>query len=354
MAILNYGKRIFLSAVFVIVLIEGYAQDGMLIPWRKGNLWGYSDHAGKLVVKPMYERTFFFSADGLARVKQRGLYGYISREGKLVIIPQYTNAADFFLGVAEVEKQTRKFCINLDGDAEECNAPPDDEPDYEDRYQPLEVFRDSLGKFGLILQPSGDTLARTFDEIRLQSRYYFPKRNYFALVSDQGQWGAYQENGMQIAPVEFDRIDILDIKSFKALKGSNWGVLNFQGETLIPFVYDSIAKATDIQSEAEAISHREHYIVGKENQYGIINDKGKVILPVVHDGIHIPKPCNCPLEFVVIKNGLWGLVDGDGRTVIPVKYSFVSPFGGSAYTLVKDTQGREGYISREGKEYFEQ
>lgn len=353
MAILYYSKRILLSAVFVIVLSGGYAQDGSLIPWRKGNLWGYSDPGGKVVVAPTYERTFFFSADGLARVKQRGVYGYINHEGQLVIIPQFTNAGDFFLGVAEVEKQTRKFCINLQGDAEECNAPYEDEPE-QDEYRPLEVFRDSIGKFGLIVHPSGDTLARTFDEIRLQSRYYFPKRNHFALVSDQGRWGAYQENGMQIAPVEFDGIDILDIRSFKALKGSQWGVLNFQGETIIPFAYDSIAKTTDVQSDAEAISRREHYIVGKDNQYGIVDGKGKIILPVEYDGVQIPKPCNCPLEFVVIKNGLWGLVDGEGKTVIPVKYSFVSPFGGSVYTLVKDTQGREGYVSREGKEYFEQ
>ncbi len=353
MAILNRGTRIFLSAVSVIVLTQGYAQDGSLIPYRKGNLWGYSDPAGKLVVAPSYERTFFFSPDGLARIKQRGLYGYINREGKLVVIPQYSNAGDFFLGVAEVEKQKRKFCINLDGDTEECNAPNQDEPSEEDEFQPLEVFRDSTGKSALIFGQSGDTLSQRFDRIILQARYYFPRRNYFALVSDNKRWGAYNENGMQIAPIEFDGIDILDVRSFRALKGMQWGVLGFHGETIIPFAYDSIAKATDVQSGAEGIARREHYIVGKENQFGIIDDKGKVILPVSFDGIHIPKPCNCPLEFVVIKAGLWGLVDGEGKTVLPMRYTFVSPFGGSDYTMVRDARGREGYVSREGKEFFE-
>lgn len=349
----HYG-RILLTGLLVMLLIRGYTQDGPLIPYRKGALWGFSDSSGNLIIDPRYDRTFFFSPDRLARVKQNGVYGYISREGKMVIIPQFTNAGDFFMGVAEVEKKKRKYCINVDGDPEECNSPDQDTPFEEDIPQPFEVFVDSTGQSGLIFLHSGDTLTERFDKIRLLSRYFFPTTSYFALVSANQKWGAYNENGLKIVPPEFDRIDILDMKSFKARKDAKWGVLSFHGETILPFVYDSIAKISDVQSEAESITRREHYIVGQRGQFGIIDQKGSVILPITYDGVEPPKPCNCPLEFVVKKDGLYGLVDAEGKMILPLRYSFITPFGGSPFTMVKDTGGREGYVSKEGKEYFEE
>ena len=347
---INYAR--ILTGILLMPLICGYGQDGPLIPYRKGALWGFSDSSGNLLVEPKYDQTFFFSPDGLARVKQNGLYGYINREGKMVIIPQYTNAGDFFMGVAEVEKKKRKYCINVDGDLEECNPPDHDVLFEEDNPPPFEVFIDSTGQSRLIFLHSGDTLTEKFDKIRLLSRYFFPTTSYFALVSVNQKWGAYNENGIQIVRPEFDRIDILDMKSFKALKAEKWGVMSFHGETILPFAYDSIAKVSDVQSEAEALTRREHYIVGQRHQFGIIDDKGNVILPLTYDGIELPKPCNCPLEFVVKKDGLYGLVDAEGKTILPIRYRFVTSFNGSPFTLVKDADGREGYVSKEGKEYF--
>ncbi len=337
------------SFLLLVTLLQGHAQD--LIPYRKGSAWGYSDASGKIVIAPVYERTHFFSPDGLARIKQRGLYGYINRQGKLAIIPQFTNAGDFFMGVAEVEKQKRKYCINLEADIDEC-IPPEDKLFEEDELPPFEIFRDSTGKSGLIRLPSGDTLPERFDNIRILSRYFFPMRNHFALVSKNSKWGALNVQGEQIAPVEFDGIDIMDMKSLKALKEGKWGVLNFHGEAILPFEYDSIAKASDVQTDGETVARREHYIVGKERKYGIVDEKGAIILPLSFDAVRLPEPCNCPLEFIVGKDGLYGVVDGEGKTILPLRYSYVEPFQGSPVTLIKDSRGREGYVSREGKEYF--
>src|SRR5690606_39209812 len=117
------------------------------------------------------------------------------------------------------------------------------------------------------------------------------------------------------------------------------GVLNFHGEAILPFEYDSIAKASDVQADGETVARREHYIVGKERKYGIVDEKGAIILPLSFDAVRLPEPCNCPLEFIVGKDGLYGVVDGEGKTILPLRYSYVEPFQGSPVTLIKDSRG---------------
>src|SRR5690606_39734726 len=115
-------KFVLISAglsLLMSVAVSLSAQE--LIPFRKGNLWGYADDQGKIVIEPRFERTWFFTGDDVARVRQKGLYGYIDRSGNFVIPPKYTAAGDFDLGIAAVRDGKRELCINLDGNPDECN-----------------------------------------------------------------------------------------------------------------------------------------------------------------------------------------------------------------------------------------
>lgn len=55
-----------------------------LIPFRKGDLWGYSDSTKKILIEPTYESADFF-AFGRAVVKKNGKYGVINASGMQVI-----------------------------------------------------------------------------------------------------------------------------------------------------------------------------------------------------------------------------------------------------------------------------
>ena len=72
--------------LFLAFAIPVFAQepDMSLIPYRKGNLWGYAAPDKSIVITPEYEEANLFY-EGFAVVKKGGKYGYINKDGKIVI-----------------------------------------------------------------------------------------------------------------------------------------------------------------------------------------------------------------------------------------------------------------------------
>jgi hypothetical protein len=75
-----------------------------LTPVKVGNVWGYIDQSGKLVINPQFEEAQSFS-EGLAAIKLGDRWGYIDKSGKIIINPQYGEAEDFSNGLAFIPDQ---------------------------------------------------------------------------------------------------------------------------------------------------------------------------------------------------------------------------------------------------------
>ena len=345
--------RIILILLIALSPLTAWTQSTKLIPYRKGSLWGYANENGQIVIPPKYERTYFFSSDGLARIKSNNMYGYMDAQGKVVIVPKYSSASDFYMGIAKVEQKKKTFCINLEDEPDECNPEEEQDAAPDDEFQFFQTFQGEDGKLRLIATQAEDTVADSFDKVSIVNRYFFPQVSHFAIVEKGGLKGAYNELGILVAPVEYAKLDILDMDSYKATKkDSKWGVRGFQGEDVLPFAYDSIVKVTEILFLESAIQKNDHYIVGKDKKFGIVNRKNQEILKLVYDEIKIPKPCACPTEYVVRQGDLYGLMDFKGQQILPTKYAQLEPFYSSNITLVKSADGKEGYINRNGREYF--
>lgn len=76
-----------------------YAQ--YLIPYRKGDQWGYCDVSKSIVIPIQYEWAEPFS-EGLAAVKKNGHFGFINKRGETVIDFKYDYAKTFQSGLAQV------------------------------------------------------------------------------------------------------------------------------------------------------------------------------------------------------------------------------------------------------------
>jgi len=59
-----------------------------LIPYRKGDKWGYCDWNKKIVIPIQYDGAGLFS-EGLAAVMVNGKWGFINTKGEMVIPPVY-------------------------------------------------------------------------------------------------------------------------------------------------------------------------------------------------------------------------------------------------------------------------
>ncbi len=78
--------------LLIFILITGaysmHARLPDLIPYRKGNLWGYCDSTKKIVIEPQWEQAELF-CNGVATVMQNGKWGIIDSLGHLILQPKY-------------------------------------------------------------------------------------------------------------------------------------------------------------------------------------------------------------------------------------------------------------------------
>ena len=103
-----YTKTLLFLSI-IIFSFNSFAQtiDYSLIPYRKGNKWGYADAQKNILVNPRYDDAQWFS-EGLAAVKVGNKWGYINKQGKLVIPAKFTVAKSFRKGYVPNAKKNRR------------------------------------------------------------------------------------------------------------------------------------------------------------------------------------------------------------------------------------------------------
>lgn len=109
-----------MKLLFLILLLAISASNALewdnrsLYPIPDGNLWGYIDKTGTIVIQPQYYAAGQFS-EGLAAVRLNGTYGYIDKTGNFVIRPKYDLALPFIDGQAKVFIDGKPFFIDKQG-----------------------------------------------------------------------------------------------------------------------------------------------------------------------------------------------------------------------------------------------
>jgi len=247
-----------------------HAQD-QLIPYRKGARWGFVNTEKKWVIRPKYEWAAPFY-DERARVLKGGKYGYINKRGKAVIKCQFDEAEDFRASVVEVRKGDKRYTINRDGRIARGGGCA------------------TMGRFSFFTAHQQGEKIRLLVNVRS-----CPDRRGVCADTLPGRYEAMRENSRGLAAV---------------LRDGKWGMVNTQGEVVVPFEYDNIEPQANIY----------------------LNDNS-----------------SCSR---VTQNGLVGFLDGSGRVIIPPKYERAAFFEQNL-SLVKPVGRREGYVDIRGVEYFE-
>ncbi len=100
--------------LFVLILGPASHAQNTLYPIFEGNLWGYINKTGKVVIKPQFRYALAFS-EGLAAVRIEGRYGYIDTTGRVVIAPSYDRGNPFSHGLAQVFRDGKPLFIDKNG-----------------------------------------------------------------------------------------------------------------------------------------------------------------------------------------------------------------------------------------------
>lgn len=171
--------------------------------------------------------------------------------------------------------------------------------------------------------------------------------NYFSdgliVVSINNKWGFMNRDKKLVINMEYDLVSDFYENKAVVYKNEKCGIIDTSGKILIPIIYEGLE-----------IYHNGYIKVKADCKFGFLNDKGNVIIPIIYDFIYgrnlisirvndslqiknkqiemnryhlFPNYLNLYKEeyrhnyYIVMQNGLFGLIDSLGKELIPCKYN---------------------------------
>lgn len=292
-----------------------------LAPVQQGNLWGYIDTKGNMVIKPQFITAEYFS-DGLARVAKPGangafasLWGYINKTGKLVYETKFEEAFDFSDGRALVFYENKYAYLTPTGKIT-LKAK-------KRRYMSLHSYSEGLARFcveqgcgfmnkkgKVIIKPS-EGIVRDFHDGRAMVRLT-QKDNIL-----HHKHGFIDKTGKVVIETVWDGAwDFSDGVAIVNPESDGPAVIDTSGKVIIDFKKANIAGFLDIGSFHEGLGRLK--VESKEGRdprpkvlYGFIDKTGKV---VIQPQFRKVEQFNSGLAFVQYENEI-AYIDKTGNII---------------------------------------
>ncbi len=120
----------------------------------------------------------------------------------------------------------------------------------------------------------------------------------------------------------------------RAKKNGRWGILNNEGEEIVPFEYEDIVS---LSFSGGLIG------IKKNGKWGFINRNGETVIPIKYDAV-FPFYGKFGVTKVMLDNK-WGIINKEGDEVTKISYSKVELFGRGI--ALSEEDGKLDYISYE-------
>jgi WG containing repeat len=291
-----------------------------LAPVKQGNLWGYIDTKGRLVIKPQFVRAEYFF-DGLARVRKPdaksvtgSLWGYIDKTGKLVHETKFEEAFDFSDGMALVFYENKYAYLTPIGKiAFEVSKRP---------YLRLDSYSEGLAQF---CAEQGCGFMDKTQKVIIKPRQgivgnFHDGRAMFRLLGGDDnlryKYGFIDKTGKVVIELVWDgAMKFSDGVAIVESRTNGKAVIDTSGKVIIDFKKANIAEFLDIGSFHEGLGRIKVLAALKDSLpkpiYGFIDKTGKV---VIKPRFQIVSQFNSGLAFVQCENGD-GYIDKTGNII---------------------------------------
>lgn len=325
--------------------------------YSEGFVRCYSDKPVLIdITKPEKEEKEVFKYDdvglfieGLCVVKHKNKMGFIDKSGKVVIPIKYDwRPTNFRDGLAKVELNNKAGIIDKNGH----EVVPI-------KYNMLNFYRDFNGwdwiivhldgKVGSLDKNGQEILPLIYDEIS-------PISNDLAVVYLNKKMGIVDIFGNVVkrptlaCTYKHYRKGLIEVKMYKG----KIGLIDEFGNEVITPKYDDIF-----------ICSHNYFEVQLNNKFGIINRNGNILIPIVYDyiGISIPgknffelEPirilCSEPENFVYcLLNGKYGLIELGTEIKVLIKPKFDEIIGATSEYAKVRLGKKTFFVNKTGKEY---
>lgn len=334
-----------------IAIGPSIAQDPnmSMIPYRKGNAWGYASPDRKIIINPEYEDAGFFYA-GFAAVKKNGMYGYINTSGETIIPFKFYIAKQFRFGYfdnpklrktdtvlfagASMSRNGYEYCFDTKGNQmRKCpaineNSIPEDIPVDE---LPEKVYAN--------VKANGDIYDKIHDDYQAgENKYYIASKN--------GKYGVFNNFFEVVIPFEYDQMKRLNNKSGTYLhveKAGLMGLLKGDGSTYM-------AADKNLVTYMKSKDGNEFLMVMKDGLTQLMNLQLVALTKGDFTSIEYDKESGFVLTTPTKLKGYYFAETGKQVGAI---YGSVKSMTGTSYIMATYPSGRVGYINSNAVEFFE-
>lgn len=307
---------------------------GLLFPFQDGQLYGYVNVLGDVVVEPQFVQAGEF-AEGLAAVSYDGRNtGYINQLGELIIDPVFRYGGPFRHGMALVGLP------GVDADKPFVTAYIDRTGSFvfgDARFVSAEPFSEGLAAVSLDGQRYGyiDLLGQLV--IEPQFTHAEPFREGLAPAQFGDLYGYIDRTGSFVIPPQFEAAEpFFDGRAQIALGGKT-GYINHRGDIVIEPVYDYGGNFRNGRA-----------LVAQEGVLAYIDAAGNIEIELAE----MTRGGNFAEGLAAVAIGdQYGFVDLQGNFAIPPQFSYASNFQDGLATF--ETPGSWGVINNIGEVVLE-
>lgn len=352
----------FLLALLLLCSLPVFAQepDMSLIPYRKGNLWGYATSEKSMAITPVYEEANLFY-EGFAVVKKGGKYGYINKEGKVVIPFKYFSAKPFRVGFygsdtkpnakekAPAVQKTVLFagasllangyeiCIDTKG-VQLAKCPAISENSLTDINKPDSV----------VIVSNYSTIQKSdlFDKIVGDYKIIAGADETYYIATRNNTYGVFNNKFDVIVPFEYSMIEKTNIGAMVYLKVEKAGQKGVLFGTGSPYL---AVENTRLQ-QVKAANGRSYFIYTKDGQTGLKDTRYQNVVETIYSDIAYDAAGS---GFILTAPGPYkGFAFLDEGVLLP-RFADVKPLKGGKFVMVKNAEGKWGYVNNKLVEFFE-
>ncbi len=270
------------------------AADPFLIPYRKGDKWGFCDRDKRIVIDCVYDEVAFFS-EGLAAVNFNSKFGYIDNVGKLVILPSFEKAYSFnSCGLAEVYLNGENMLIDKSGKAEYSFV----NVTIHDLRNSYEIWDENFITLGLINRFGKMTLSPPYELFGWSS-----VEGLLLAKNDNGKYGFCDDQGHIVIPFNYEMArQFQEGLSCVCDVNNKWGFIDVDNKVVVEFIYEN----------AESFKRNGTAAVNLNGKWGYIDKDGIQTTSLIYDKIQC-----FPGELDAVNlNNQWGLLNTKSNEVI--------------------------------------
>ncbi|MFT6922925.1 MAG: hypothetical protein ACJA1C_001932 [Crocinitomicaceae bacterium] len=231
-------KSFFVVALTLFAASYAHSQENeVLMPYLKGELYGYSNSKGEIIIEPKYDYALLFK-NGYALVRLGYKWGLIKEDGQVIFEPTANSLSPFDSnGLSEVKVNNQFGVINEKGEW----VVPLEHPWGELNSYFIQVTN-SLRQSALL-----DLSGKTIVDFKY-NYFFFPEmssiNSNLVITELDEQFGLIQikKNGkydIKITP-RYKSLKKLNNHFFQARQNDKLGLVNLNGEIIAPFEYSDL------------------------------------------------------------------------------------------------------------------